>query len=117
MNVIQLKDSNENNTTITIKIEQIEINTILRLEGFINYTYIHTNFGKFIFARTLKSFETKLDSSQFIRTHKSHIVNRDYIKKAIFTRNSAVVQLKSGVEIDISRRRMKDVQTFLSMSN
>jgi two-component system LytT family response regulator len=110
------KDSNESTTTNAIKSTQIDSNTILRLEGFVNYTYIYTKFGKFIFAKTLKSFERKLDSNLFIRTHKSHIINRNYIKKAIFTRNTAVVQLKSGRELDISRRRMKDVQTFLSIS-
>ncbi|MFT7436620.1 MAG: two-component system LytT family response regulator [Psychromonas sp.] len=94
------------------KAEDIKPENILFLEAQINYTYIHTSFGKFIFAKTLKCFEDSLDSKKFIRTHQSHIINRIHVKSTFFTGTHGVIKLKSGKEIHVSRRRIKEVKYF-----
>ncbi len=111
-----MKPNQQNRTMAKQKMHQkaiqIQPENILLLEGRVNYTYIHTNSGKFIFAKTLKSFEDSLDSSQFIRTHKSHIVNKTHVKSTFFTGSQGILKLNSGKEIDVSRRRLKEVQNF-----
>jgi two-component system LytT family response regulator len=102
------------NEHVKQNVKQIQPENILFLEGQINYTYIYTNFGKFIFAKTLKSFEDTLDSKQFIRTHKSHIVNKAHVKSTFFTGSQGILKLNSGKEIDVSRRRIKEVQHFFN---
>ncbi len=72
-----------------------------------NYTSIYlTSGGNYIYAKTLKKFETELASEkQFIRISKSVIVNLGYVNKfeddhLILTNNSMV---------KISRRRKKEL--------
>ena len=117
MNITKPENLIERSKTTSVKSTQIDSKTILRLEGFVNYTYIYTNIGKFIFAKTLKSIAKKLDARQFIRTHKSHIVNKKYIKQASFAKSAGIAKLINGIEIDVSRSRMKDVKKLISTSN
>ncbi|HXR81722.1 MAG TPA: LytTR family DNA-binding domain-containing protein, partial [Saprospiraceae bacterium] len=50
---------------------------IVRLEASSNYTYIHfTNRAKLFTARVLKDFASHLEPMGFIRTHRTHLVNR-----------------------------------------
>jgi two-component system LytT family response regulator len=52
------------------------IDDILRLEADRSYTHIHlVNKRPFIASKTLKHFEEMLEEFNFIRTHKSHLVN------------------------------------------
>lgn len=48
---------------------------ILWLEADSNYTIIHTRNGKFTYSCVLKKFEEKLPSNDFVRVHRSFIVN------------------------------------------
>ena len=56
------------------------IDEILRLEADRSYTHIHlVKKRPFIASKTLKHFEEMLEEFQFIRTHKSHLVNLKHI--------------------------------------
>ncbi|MBK7855502.1 MAG: LytTR family transcriptional regulator [Bacteroidetes bacterium] len=54
---------------------------IIRLEGDRNYTnFYFTNNRKLLSSKTLKEYEEILSDKGFIRCHKSHLVNRRFVK-------------------------------------
>lgn len=56
------------------KYEKILIEEILFVQALQNYVTIHTTKGKFLTLLPLKTVEEYLDSSQFLRVHKSYLV-------------------------------------------
>lgn len=65
-------------------------------EGSDNYTYLHTTDGKQVVSQTLKSIEDQLRSENFIRIHKSFLVN---IRKIDMIENSVVFVLGNPLPI------------------
>lgn len=63
---------------------------------------------------TLKNIEEKLPSGQFYRIHKSHCVNRDYIK-AISRVTGLEVLLKDDTKLEISRDRKEGFYEWLGI--
>ena len=90
------------------------LDEILRLEADKNYTSIHL-VGKrpFVSSKTLKFFDDMLGEFNFIRTHKSHLVNSRYIKQV--THNSQYVLLSDGSQVEVSRRKKEEVQQQLNL--
>jgi two-component system LytT family response regulator len=88
------------------------LDEILRLEADRNYTLIHL-IGKrpFLASKTLKHFEETLEEFNFIRTHKSHLVNPQHITR--LTHNNEFVLLSDGSRVEISRRKKEEVQQHL----
>lgn len=112
--MLKYNEAKKNKIFLKKKSKQIRPENILRLEAEANYTYIYTKSGKFIFAKTLKSFETSLDASQFIRAHRSHLINKTHVKSASSKGDGLVLKLESGIEIDVSRRRQRKVRKFFA---
>lgn len=90
------------------------IDEILRLEADRSYTHIHL-VGKrpFIASKTLKHFEEMLDEFQFIRTHKSHLVNPRHITRV--SNDNEFVMLTDGSKVEVSRRKKDDVLQQLKL--
>jgi two-component system LytT family response regulator len=92
----------------------ISVDDILCLQGEGNYTFLHTRDRKrYLVSKTLKEFEKTLDSSIFLRIHKSSIINLAYVQRSIFNRERQV-RLADGREVAISRRRMKAISHQLA---
>jgi two-component system, LytTR family, response regulator len=80
---------------------------IVHCVGINNYTQFHlTDASVITVSRTIKEFEELLADHGFIRSHKSHLVNVQFIKEI---KNEHVILLKDGQSIEISRRRQRDV--------
>ena len=79
-----------------------------------NYTklYLKDN-TEFVVSKTLKEVEEMMGEYNFIRTHKSSLVNKLHIESIS---NSSCVQLKNKVEIEISRRRLQEVKEIIKNS-
>lgn len=60
---------------------KVKVSDILFLEGSNNYTIIHTNDRKLVISQTLKTVAQKMDSSLFVRVHKSAVVSLKNIEK------------------------------------
>ena len=77
----------ESNTEATIflnidkTIHQIRVNDIKYILSEKNYVTVVTTTKRFSYLESLKNLETKLPKELFIRTHKSYIINRNYINK------------------------------------
>lgn len=84
----------------------LDVNEIISLEADSNYTIIHKqDMQKSVVTKTLKDFEDILDGSQFVRIHKSHIVNLKYITE-YSTADGGIVKMTDGNVWSISRRQL-----------
>ena len=76
---------------------------IIYLEADGRYTKIHfKNKHPIICAKLLKNFESVL-TINFIRSHRSYMVNTSYITKII---DNKILELEDGTKLPIARRRL-----------
>jgi two-component system LytT family response regulator len=99
----------------------IELNEIIRIEADSNYSVFHLdNREKITVSRVLKEYEEILPEDQFVRIHKSSIVNLNYLKE-YNSRNGLEVVLKNGEKIAVSRRRasifVEKVKSYTRFTN
>ncbi|MEP7318631.1 MAG: LytTR family DNA-binding domain-containing protein [Panacibacter sp.] len=81
---------------------------ILRLEADGSYTKFFLIKGKKMMAsRTMKDFADLLDESQFIRVHKSHVINKRYVKSM---RSNHLLVMEDDAIVEVSRRRWDEVK-------
>jgi DNA-binding LytR/AlgR family response regulator len=82
----------------------IDINQIIMLRGYANYTCFYLKNGKQrLTAHTLKYYEPLLDGKGFLRVHRGFIVNQNCILR--HDTESSQLFLMEGHEVEISRRR------------
>jgi two-component system, LytTR family, response regulator len=97
-------------------IEYADVSKIVRCQGEGNYTHIYINDASHrLVAKTLMEFEDLLQEYGFIRVHKTHLVNLQYV--ASYIRSQAAVKLKNGELIPVSRRRKDAVLESLKVHN
>ena len=95
-------------------IEFVKLSDIVRCESDNNYTnFFLLDGGKIVVSKTLKEFEDMLESKGFFRTHKSHIINLNYLKKYIKGEGGSVI-MEDGSEVLVSRRRKEDFMNVLA---
>ncbi|MBN2745252.1 MAG: response regulator transcription factor [Bacteroidales bacterium] len=83
----------------------VDVKNIIRCEADDYYTHIYIEGQKSIMiSRTLKEIESSLSGSDFIRTHKSHLVNLSYIKTYVKSDGGYLI-LKNGENVPVSRRK------------
>jgi two-component system LytT family response regulator len=86
-------------------------NEIIRCEAVGNYTKFFTDKSRtYIISKTLGEYDTLLTPHNFIRTHKSHLVNKKFVS---FIDHDGFAILKDNTRIEVSRRRKEEVMTAL----
>jgi DNA-binding LytR/AlgR family response regulator len=91
---------------------KVFVNTVVLLEGDVNYTIVHLEDGKQkLVAHSLKFFEAFLETHGFIRTHRSYMINPIHVKN--LNPQEYKVLMNNGHEATISRRK-KDIFKILS---
>jgi two-component system LytT family response regulator len=87
----------------------IDFKEIKRVEGSVNYSIIHTQEGsKYLSSKTLKQMQNLLTKAKFIRIHKSHIINTNFVKRILTKGGKCFVELINGELIEASRRMKKN---------
>ena len=87
--------------------QYVLLEDIIRLQADRNYTKLYFTNGKnFLSSKTLAEYEKILRDVGFIRVHRSHLVNPQYISAYD---NQGLVKLKDGCEIEVSRRKKEMV--------
>jgi len=82
-----------------------KVSDIVRCESDGNYTVIHlSNGSKVLISKTLKEYDELLTDYNFIRIHKSHLINTDCIVK-YEKRDSGIVCMNDGSKIPVSHRK------------
>ncbi|MDQ6761430.1 MAG: LytTR family DNA-binding domain-containing protein [Bacteroidota bacterium] len=85
-----------------------DIGDIIHLEANSNYTTLYfNNRPKLLASKTLKDFEELLPADIFFRTHHSHLINLNYIKRYI-RGDGGQIELQNGNYVDVSRRKKED---------
>ncbi len=86
------------------KIKIIPIEDILFLEAADDYVKIHTTGGAFLKNRTMSYFEKTLDPMQFVRTHRSYILNVQQVTRIEpYEKDSHLCILQSGAQVPVSK--------------
>lgn len=84
---------------------------IIRCEAVGNYTRFFTNTNKqYIISKTLGEYDTLLTPHHFVRTHRSHLVNKKFIA---FIDHDGFLVLNDQTKVEVSRRRKEDVLNAL----
>lgn len=84
---------------------------IVRLEACSNYTNIYfSNKKKMLTSKVLKEFAAVLEPMGFVRTHRTHLINRQHIA---FVSSSGTVVMNDESKAEISRRMKSSVMKTL----
>src|SRR6185436_9644392 len=109
MHNIQVPSSDEFRLALPTKegVHFLQPADIIRCEAVGNYTKFFVSGGKtYLISRTLGEYDTLLSPHQFIRTHKSHLVNKKFIS---FVDHDGFAVLKDSSKVEVSRRRKEEV--------
>ena len=81
----------------------LPIADIIRLEALGSYCTIYlTQRKKIVASKSMSEFEPHLDKLDFIRVHKSHIININFVERYVRGEGGAVV-MPDGTEVSVSR--------------
>jgi two-component system, LytTR family, response regulator len=93
-------------------VKYVELDDIIRLQAESNYTHIILAGKKlFVSAKTLKEYDEILQGHQFVRVHKSHLINPRHIEKY---NKSGLLHMSDGSTIEVARRRKEFLQQSLA---
>jgi two-component system LytT family response regulator len=94
----------------------VSIKDIIRFEGDNNYSFIFTAQGeKFHTSKTLKDYEELLQSQlNFVRIHKTHIINLDHLSKFIKNDGGYII-MSDGSQVEVSRRKKQELMERLKI--
>ena len=92
---------------ITVKdgsrIHLIKLDELLYIQACGDYTTLVTPSGEYIKEQTMKYFETHLPAGNFVRIHRSTIVNVTQISRVeLYGKETYQVSLKNGVKLRVS---------------
>lgn len=83
----------------------VHIADIIRLESSRNYTTFHLKAGKpIVVSRTIKEFDTMLSEAGFFRSHQSHLINLDALKR-FDKKAGGILLMDDGSQVPISVRK------------
>ena len=95
------------------RLEFLPIDNVEHIEAARNYSIIHGLNGKlWVSSKTLQAFDELLNPScQFLRLHRSYLVNRSLIVDCFYENDAFVVLLRNDKKIRVARRHIKRVRT------
>jgi two-component system, LytTR family, response regulator len=91
-------------------ISRLSLENIIRIQSSSNYSriYFADNSYPLTVAKILQWFEEHLPAEMFLRTHRTHLVNRQHIESV--TLPAKRLRLSNGEVISISKRRKQWVK-------
>ncbi len=91
----------------------VKTDDIIRCESDDYYTrFYFINDSMILISKTLKQHEEILSDYNFIRTHKSHLVNIKHIKS--YLKNEGIITMSDGSKIPVSRRKKEKLIELLN---
>lgn len=107
--ILPIKDSGE--------VSRVPVNSILWIDAAGDYMCVHTeNDGTHILRKTMKQLEEILDPKIFVRSHRSSIVNINFIQKFCSQLNGEYyLVMKNGKELKVSRSYKDKVKQLVTV--
>lgn len=91
-------------------LQVVNVSDIVRCEGERNYTTLYLVNGKqLITTKSLIDFENTLDDDFFMRVHKSHLVNLNYMEQYIRGRGGIIKMTQGDAKIPVSREKKQEL--------
>ncbi len=88
----------------------INFHSIVRAEALSNYSKIYFDNGKvLVISKVLQWLEDRLPQNNFIRVHRSHLVNYEFVNSK-YSKKMSLLILKDSSTIEVSRRRKIEVE-------
>ena len=85
-------------------IEIIAVNDIIRIQSISNYSKLYFSNGKtLVVAKVLRWFEEKLHPYHFVRIHRTHLINMNYMQS--YKNNDGQLLLYNGETIKVAKRK------------
>ncbi len=98
------------------KIKIIPIQDVHYLEAADDFVKVFTKEGYFLKNKTMSHFEQVLDPTQFVRSHRSYIVNLQQITRIDpYEKDNHVAILRSGAKVPVSRTGYPKLKTILGL--
>jgi len=98
------------------KVSVVPVEEIIYLEAEGDYVMLHTKDAKHLKEKTMKYFESHLDPSQYIRIHRSYIVNAKFIDRIeYYDKENYAVLMKNGAKLRASITGYKILKQVLNM--
>lgn len=98
------------------KIKIIPVEDVHYLEAADDYVKINTKEGSFLKNRTMAHFEDILDSTQYVRTHRSYIINVQLITRIDpYEKDNHLAILKDGKKIPVSKAGYSKLKEVLGL--
>jgi len=98
------------------KIKIIPVEDIHYLEASDDYVKIHTHNGAFLKNKTMSYFEKVLDAAQFVRTHRSYILNVQQVTRIDpYEKDGHLCILQSGAQVPVSKAGYVKLKAVLGL--
>lgn len=98
------------------KIQVIPVEDILYFEADGDYVKMHTKSGNFLKEKTMKYLEAHLDSSKFIRIHRTYIANVETIQRVeYYDKENHVAVLNNNEKLKISSSGYKLLKNAINL--
>jgi len=96
------------------KIDVVPVAEIIKIEAEDDYVWLFTKDKKFLKKETMNYLEQNLPENTFVRVHRSSIINVSFIDKIEkYGKESYLIKLKDGSQVNVSKSRIKDLKQQL----
>ena len=114
----EIDQSSKNLQRIVVKsgsrVDVVPVSEVDYLQSADDYVEIYAGDKKFLKQKPLKFFEENLDPELFVRVHRSYIVAIDRITKLEpYSKDSYIIILKNGTEINVSKSGLQHLRKRL----
>ncbi|HKC66922.1 MAG TPA: LytTR family DNA-binding domain-containing protein, partial [Bacteroidia bacterium] len=97
-------------------IKIIPVNDVHYIEAYDDYVKIFTKDGYSLKKKTMNYFEQSLNADQFVRVHRSYIVQVQQITKIeALEKDSHIALLKTGVKVPLSKTGYTKLKSVLGL--
>jgi|SRR5687767_7865135 two-component system, LytTR family, response regulator len=92
----------------------IDVHSIIRIQSLSNYSKLFFQNGRtLVVAKVLRWFEERLQTHNFLRIHRTHLVNSDRLK-AWKNASTIEIELMNGERLIVARRKRNEFLTKFS---
>jgi len=92
----------------------VDVNAILYLETAGNYVILHTAERQHLYRSTMNQMEEGLDPEEFLRIHRSFLVNKRFVKNHRYLgSNEYIFEMKNGKELQSAKSYKETINRFL----